>query len=112
MGASSNEGLDTTGANGLAKPYYEKVISIADTSADKEKVKPNLIRAYKYMLAYFYNIKKDKIAAIEWNNKILALDPNDAQAIANDKALNAPQKTRTETTKEKTTPTKTKVKSK
>jgi len=112
MGASSNEGLDTTGANGLAKPFYEKVISIADTSADKEKVKPNLIRAYKYMLAYFYNIKKDKIAAIEWNNKILALDPNDAQAIANDKALNAPQKTRTETTKEKTTPTKTKVKSK
>lgn len=111
MGAKSNEGLDTTGANGLAKPFYEKVIAIADTSADKEKVKPNLISAYKYMLAYYYNIKHDKVAAIEWNNKILALDPNDAQAIANDKALNAPTRTKTETTKEKTTPKKTKVKS-
>ena len=113
MGAKSNEGMDTTGANGLAKPFYEKVIAIADTSADKEKVKPNLISAYKYMLAYSYNIKHDKVAAIEWNNKILALDPNDAQAIANDKALNAPKtKTKTETTKEKTTPNKTKVKTK
>jgi predicted Zn-dependent protease len=112
MGAKSNEGLDSTGANGLAKPFYEKVIAIADTSADKEKVKPNLISAYKYMLAYYYNIKHDKVAAIEWNNKILALDPNDAQAIANDKALNAPTKTKTETTKEKTTSTKTKVKTK
>ena len=112
MGAKSNEGLDSTGANGLAKPFYEKVIAIADTASDKEKVKPNLISAYKYMLAYYYNIKHDKVAAIEWNNKILAVDPNDAQAIANDKALNAPQKTKTETTKEKTTPNKTKVKTK
>jgi tetratricopeptide (TPR) repeat protein len=112
MGAKSNEGLDTTGANGLAKPFYEKVIAIADTSADKEKVKPNLISAYKYMLAYYYNIKHDKVAAIEWNSKILALDPNDAQAIANDKALHAPTKTKTETTKEKTTPNKSKVKQK
>ena len=112
MGAKSNEGLDTTGANGLAKPFYEKVIAVADTASDKEKVKPNLISAYKYMLAYHYNIKHDKVAAIEWNNKILALDPNDAQAIANDKALNAPTKVKTETTKEKTTPAKTKVKSK
>jgi hypothetical protein len=94
MRAHSAEGLDSTGANGLAKPYYEKVIAIADTSADKEKVKANEITAYKYMLAYYYNIKHDKAAAIEWNNKILALDPNDAQAIQNKKALEAqPAKT-------------------
>jgi Flp pilus assembly protein TadD len=94
MRAHSAEGLDSTGANGLAKPYYEKVIAIADTSADKEKVKANEITAYKYMLAYYYNIKRDKAAAIEWNNKILALDPNDAQAIQNKKALEAqPAKT-------------------
>jgi len=113
MGAKSNEGMDTTGANGLARPFYEKVIAIADTSADKEKVKPNLISAYRYMLAYDYNIKHDKAAAIQWNDKILALDPNDAQALANDKALHAgpPQKTKTETTKEKVTSRKSKIKS-
>jgi len=89
MRAHSAEGLDSTGANGLAKPYYEKVIAIADTSADKDKVKANEITAYKYMLAYYYKIKHDKAAAIEWNDKILALDPNDEQAIKNKKALSA-----------------------
>ena len=50
------------------------------------------------MLAYYYNIKHDKAAAIEWNDKILALDPNDAQAVANDKALKAtPVKQKTTT---------------
>lgn len=94
MKAHSEEGIDSTGANGLAKPSYEKVIAIADTSADKEKVKAAEITAYKYMLAYYYNVKHDKAAAIEWNDKILALDPNDQQAIQNDKALKAqPAKT-------------------
>ncbi|MEO8763689.1 MAG: tetratricopeptide repeat protein [Ginsengibacter sp.] len=100
MGAKAREGIDTAGVNGLAISAYEKVIAIADTSADKEKVKPNQISAYKYMLAYSYNIKKDKAAAIEWNDKILALDPNDAQATANDKALKAkPVQTTTQPSK-------------
>ena len=33
------------------------------------------------MVAYYYNIKNDKATAIEYNDKILAVDPNDAQAI-------------------------------
>ena len=89
MKAHSQEGIDSTGANGLAKTAFEKVIAIADTSADKEKVKAFEITAYKYMLAYYYNVKHDKAAAIQWNDKILALDPNDEQAIQNDKALKA-----------------------
>jgi tetratricopeptide (TPR) repeat protein len=89
MRAHAAEGLDSTGINGLAKPYYEKVIAIADTTADKDKVKANQITAYRYMLAYAYNVKHDKATAIEWNSKILALDPTDAQALQNDKALRA-----------------------
>ena len=89
MGARAKEGIDSTGANGLAMPDYEKVISIADTSAEKDKVKTNEITAYRYMVAYYYNVKHDKQATIDWNKKILVLDPTDAQAIQNEKALTA-----------------------
>ncbi len=83
MGARANEGIDSTGANGLAKPFYEKVISIADTTTDKEKVKANAITANRYMVAYYYNIKKDVKTANDFNDKILALDPADDLANKN-----------------------------
>jgi tetratricopeptide (TPR) repeat protein len=89
MGGRAKEGIDSTGANGLAMPDYQKVISIADTSAEKDKVKANEITAYRYMVTYYYNVKRDKQATIEWNKKILVLDPTDAQAIQNEKALTA-----------------------
>ncbi len=99
MGARSKEGIDTSGEAGLAIPDYEKVIQIADTSADKEKVMANQISAYRYMLAYNYNIKKDKDAAQALNDKILALNPNDEQAIATNKAFMAPPPKAPSTTK-------------
>ena len=89
MKAHSQEGIDSTGINGLAKPSYEKVITIADTSADKDKVKANEITAYRYMVAYHYNVKHNKDSALYFNSKILELDPNDTQAQTNDKALRA-----------------------
>ncbi len=89
MKAHAQEGIDSTGINGLAKPSYEKVISIADTSADKDKVKANEITGYRYMVAYYYNTKKDVDSALYYNSQILTLDPNDTQAQANDKALKA-----------------------
>jgi len=89
MKAHAQEGIDSTGINGLAKPSYEKVIAIADTSADKDKVKANEITGYRYMVAYYYNTKKDVDSALYYNSQILTLDPNDTQAQANDKALKA-----------------------
>jgi Flp pilus assembly protein TadD len=89
MKAHADEGIDSTGINGLAKPSYEKVIAIADTSADKDKVKANEITGYRYMVAYYYNVKHNKDSAIYFNSKILELDPNDTQAQTNDKALRA-----------------------
>lgn len=89
MKAHSQEGIDTTGVNGLAKGAYEKIISIADTTADKDKVKANEITAYRYMVAYQYNVKHNKDSALYYNGKILQLDPNDTQAQTNEKALKA-----------------------
>lgn len=108
MGARSKEGLDTSGAQGLALADYQQVLAIADTAVDKEKVKANQITAYKYMLAYNYNIKKDIEAAKAANEKILELDPNDPQATANKDAFTkaAQKKTATTTTTKSTTTTK------
>lgn len=113
--AKSNECIDSTRAQGLANPYYQKVIELAEADTAKEKVKADLISAYNYMVAYNYNIKSDKETAISYNEKILTIDPTNEGALKNRDALKAvviKQKTKTETAKEKVTPGKTKTKSK
>ena len=89
MGARSKEGIDSTSELGLAKPDYEKVIAIADTTTDKAAIKDKLIPAYRYLVAYYYNIKHDKENAIQYNDKILVVDPTDPTALKTKDALNA-----------------------
>lgn len=114
MRARASEGIDTSGEQGLAKPYYEKVIAIGDTTTDKESIKDKLIPAYRYMVAYSYNVQKDKETALQFNDKILAIDPADPTALKTKDALNAVKlKPATEgTTKEKPTTNKAGSKSK
>src|SRR5690348_6933245 len=87
LGARCEEGIDTTGAQGLAKDAYSKVIAIGDTTKDTERVKPYVLVGLRYMLAYAYNIQKDVCSAKAWNDKILGWDPTDANAIKNKEGL-------------------------
>ncbi|MDP4284082.1 MAG: tetratricopeptide repeat protein [Bacteroidota bacterium] len=87
LGAHAKQGIDTNDSLGLAKGDYEKIIEIADTTADKASIKDKLIPAYRYMLAYHYNIMHDKDSAILFNDKILAVDPTDATALKTKEAL-------------------------
>ncbi len=126
MGARAKEGIDTSGEQGLAKDDYLKVIEIGDTTADKASVKDKLVPAYRYMVAYSYNVQKNKDTAIQFNNKILEIDPTDATAIKTGDALAGikqktktddegnvtKEKTKTDSTKEKTKDGKTKIKTK
>lgn len=89
LGARSKEGLDTTYQLGLAKPFYEKVITISDTTTDKASIKSFIIPAYRYMVAYFYNIKHETDSAKIYNNKILEIDPADPTALKTKDALEA-----------------------
>lgn len=89
LGARAAEGIDTTNELGLAKPLYQKVIEIADTTTDKASIKDKLIPSYRYMLAYYYNIKHNTDSAIIYNNKILEVDPADAQALKTKDALDS-----------------------
>lgn len=123
-GAINKANIDSTSAMGLAIPDYEKIIQLASASTDTVRAKQQLITAYNYMINYYYNVKKDKAKAITYNGKILAIDPTNTQALANDKALrSAPAKVKvkveenktkikTDTSKQKITPSKTKVKGK
>ena len=87
MKARARASIDTTSEEGLAKPYYENFIELAENSKDISKYKRDLIEAHSY-LGYFYFLKKEsKEFESEWKdryrknwNKVLILDPNNEQA--------------------------------
>ena len=88
MSGKSKWGIDSLMAQALANPDFEKAISVG--MVDSVKYKPQVIGSYKYFVAYYANIKKDNAKAIEYCDKILALDPTDADALNNKTALQAP----------------------
>ena len=83
MVGKASAGIDSTGVQGLAVPPYMKAIQIGEAATDKEKVKNQLIGAYKYFVEYYYNVKKDRDSALVYLDKALAIDPTDAQLISN-----------------------------
>ena len=77
-------------STGAAVPYYEKFIELANAETDaakKQSYQKNLITSYKFLASY--NLaKKDDAKAKEYFNKVLELDPNDADV---KKALEGPK---------------------
>lgn len=88
MSAKAKWGIDSLGAQALANPDFEKAITVG--MADSVKYKNQLVGSYKYFVAYYANVKKDIPKAIEYCDKILSLDPADAEALNNKAALTAP----------------------
>ncbi|MDR1681585.1 MAG: tetratricopeptide repeat protein [Prevotellaceae bacterium] len=92
--ARTNSALDPETTEGLAQPYYEKVIELVIDQPDRYKMQ--LIEAYKYF-GYFHYLKADAITTQnkgnakpareeylkvkEYFSKVLELDPNDATAL-------------------------------
>jgi tetratricopeptide (TPR) repeat protein len=77
--------IDSTMEQGLANPHFQKAIEVG--SVDKVKYKPQLIGSYKYFVAYFANIKKDKAMAISYCDSVLLIDPADTEALNNKTAI-------------------------
>ncbi len=75
--ARVNTQYDPESTIGLAKPWYENVITILEPTP--ERAKKDLFEAYQYLGSYYY-INKDKKTSKEYFNKILAIDPNDTKA--------------------------------
>jgi tetratricopeptide (TPR) repeat protein len=72
---------------GTAKPYFEKVIEVGLTRADKSK--NDLIEAYSY-LGYYHFLRNEISTSKGFWEKVLAIDPNDPRAKEILKAMNAP----------------------
>jgi hypothetical protein len=88
MIGKANWAIDSTLDLALANPYFEKAIAVG--LADSIKYKNQLIGSYKYFVVYSATKKKDRATALLYCDKILALDPNDAETLSNKKALTAP----------------------
>lgn len=85
-GGRAKSRLDPESENGLAKPFYEKVIEIGEATPEKSKNLLNEMKeAYKY-LGYYYFIKADFARSKPNWEKVQAIDPADTQAI---EALNS-----------------------
>lgn len=80
--------IDSTGAQGLANPMFEKLIETASTNP--EKYKKELIEGYRYFAGYYVNVKQDIAKAKGYLEKILQLDPANAEAKEALKVINAP----------------------
>jgi len=74
---SVNAVKDPNAKEGLAVPYYQKYISMAESESEKNKV--GLVKAYTYILVYYYN-KEDKPNIEKYMAKLLELDPNSEAA--------------------------------
>jgi tetratricopeptide (TPR) repeat protein len=83
--ARAKSNLDPESENGLARPYYEKLIEKA--SANPEKNKNDLAEAYSY-LGYYHFLKQETQLSKSYWQKVVAINPEDAKAKEALKALN------------------------
>ncbi|HUR10705.1 MAG TPA: tetratricopeptide repeat protein [Flavitalea sp.] len=77
--ARSKQALDTTMVQGLAVDAY-KILADKAVQIDSAKFKNQAIQANFYLVQYYNDIKKDKQAAVSYIDKVLAIDPANADA--------------------------------
>lgn len=80
----TNAALDPNTTQGLAKPHYEKALALilkkVENGASIATYKKDLINIYRYEAWYYFDVAKDKDNTILYCNKILELDPANADA--------------------------------
>jgi len=80
MRARVNVNLDTDHKLGLAKPFYEKLVSSLYTKADRDVAdKARLIESLRY-LAFFNYVHKDKANCLKYCDMLLSVDPDNESA--------------------------------
>ena len=76
--ARVNASMDPTSEKGLAKPYYEKLLTLIES--DTTKYKKEIVESFSY-LGYYYYLQNDIPIAKSYFQKVLVLDPENPQAI-------------------------------
>lgn len=80
MCGKNNWAIDSTLEQGLANDCFTKAIETG--VKDSVKYKAQLIGSYKYFIVYSV-FKRDKPSALAYADKVLWLDPNDAETLKN-----------------------------
>ena len=76
MRARVNGQLDPEQKEGLAKPYYEKLIELIGPKTDLQGAdKARMIESYRYLISYYFVQKDDKETAKQYASKLQAIDP-------------------------------------
>jgi len=88
--ARSKQAQDTTMEKGLAVDAYKTLAEKARTLPDSAKLKGQAVSSYFYLVSYYNDIKKDKATAISYTNKILEVDPANADAARIKEILSRP----------------------
>lgn len=78
--ARSNAAIDTALTEGLAIPHYQKLIEVLQDDSLTEGNKKWMLQAYSYLAAYETNTEKDYEEAIDYFDKMLEIDPENADA--------------------------------
>lgn len=77
--ARVNSVMDPETTEGLAKPYYEKVVEMLEAKDPAQRSKSAMVESYSY-LGYYYLLQSEYETSKEYWNKILAIDPENAVA--------------------------------
>ena len=76
MRARLNTQLDPDSKQGLAKPYYEKLIELIAPRDNKDATeRARIIESYRYMIAYYFIVQDDKETAKNYAQKLIDIDP-------------------------------------
>lgn len=78
--ARSNVALDSGMKQGLAIPYYHKLIDVMQKDTANSNYKSWMIEAYAYLAAYEANMQQDYDEAITYFEKVLEVDPTNEEA--------------------------------
>ena len=73
------EGDKTGKVEGHAKPYFEEALTIMLAKNENGARNREIIEVYRYFASYYYSIE-DTASVIEYNKKILEINPNDELA--------------------------------
>jgi len=77
MRARVNAQMDPKSEKGLAKPFYEQLISTISPKAEKDNSDvARLKEAYSYMISYAFLVKNDKATARDYATKLQVIDPD------------------------------------
>lgn len=85
--AKSLAAIDTSLANGLAIPAYQKTLELA--AMDKVRWRGPGVEASLYLAGYHNNIKSDRAAALSYTQRGLEFDPQNATLLNIQKVLSA-----------------------